>query len=82
MEKKNTDKIWVYIYFFNLNKTTPKDEYSIPIADILINNASGHQVISFLDGNAGYNQIFMAEVDMSKMTFRCPGLSVYLNGML
>jgi hypothetical protein len=29
-------------------------------------------VISFLDGNYGYNQIFIAEVDMSKMTFRCP----------
>jgi hypothetical protein len=82
MEKKNTGKIWVYIYFFNLNKTTPKDEYSIPIADMLINNASRHQVISFLDGNAGYNQIFIAEVDMSKMAFCCPGLSVYLNGML
>jgi hypothetical protein len=73
MEKKNTGKIWVYIYFFNLNKTTPKDEYSIPIADILINNASGHQVISFLDGNAGYNQIFMAEEDISKTAFPCPG---------
>jgi hypothetical protein len=44
----------------------------MPIADMLINNASGHQVISFLDGNAGYNQIFMAEEDMSKTTFRCP----------
>ena len=44
----------------------------MPIADILINEASGHRVISFLDGNAGYNQIFMAEEDMSKMTFRCP----------
>jgi hypothetical protein len=32
----------------------------------------GHRVISFLDGNAGYNQIFMAEEDMSKMAFRCP----------
>jgi hypothetical protein len=45
----------------------------MPIADMVINNASGHQVISFLDGNAGYNQIFMAEVDMSKMAFHCPG---------
>jgi hypothetical protein len=45
----------------------------MPIADMLINNTSGHRVISFLDGNAGYNQIFMAEEDMSKMTFRCPG---------
>jgi hypothetical protein len=40
---------------------------------MLINNASGHRVISFLDGNAGYNQIFMAEEDMSKATFLCPG---------
>jgi hypothetical protein len=45
----------------------------MPIADMLINNASGHRVISFLDGNAGYNQIFLAEEDMSKMTFCCRG---------
>jgi hypothetical protein len=43
------------------------------IVDMLINNASGHRVISFLDGNDGYNQIFMAADDMSKMDFRCPG---------
>jgi hypothetical protein len=72
MEKKNTGKIWVCIDFRNLNKATPKDEYPMPIADMLINNASGHRVISFLDGNAGYNQIFMAKEDMSKMGFRCP----------
>jgi hypothetical protein len=45
----------------------------MPIADMLINNASRHRVIGFLDGNAGYNHIFMAEEDMSKMTFCCPG---------
>jgi hypothetical protein len=45
----------------------------MPIADMLINNAPGHRVISFLDGNAGYNQIFVAEEDMSKTTFHCPG---------
>jgi hypothetical protein len=55
MVKKNTDKIRVCIDFCNLNKVIPKDEYPMPIADMLINNASGHQVISFLDGNAGYN---------------------------
>jgi hypothetical protein len=44
----------------------------MPMTDMLINNASGHRVISFLDGNASYNQIFMAEEDMSKMVFRCP----------
>jgi hypothetical protein len=44
----------------------------MPIADMLINNASGHRVIRFLDGNASYNQIFMAEEDMSKIAFHCP----------
>jgi hypothetical protein len=73
VEKKNTDKIRVCIDFHNLNKATPKDEYPMPIIDMLINIASGHRVISFLDGNAGYNQIFMAEDDMSKTVFRCPG---------
>jgi hypothetical protein len=45
----------------------------MPIADTLINNASGNRIISFFDGNAGYNQIFMAEEDASKMVFICPG---------
>jgi hypothetical protein len=27
-----------------------------------------------MDGNAGYNQIFMAIEDISKTAFRCPGL--------
>jgi hypothetical protein len=27
----------------------------------------------FFDGNAGYNQIFMAKKDASKTTFICPG---------
>jgi hypothetical protein len=73
MEKKNTDKFWVCIDFHNLNKAIPKDEYPMPIADMLINNASGHRVINSLDGNAGYNQIFIAEEDMFKMVFCCPG---------
>jgi hypothetical protein len=72
IQKKNTGKIWVRIDFCNLNKATPKDEYPMPIADMLINNASVNRVISFLDGNAGYNQIFMAEEDMSKTAFHCP----------
>jgi hypothetical protein len=39
VEKKNTSKIWVCIVFNNLNKATPKDEYHMPITDMLINNA-------------------------------------------
>jgi hypothetical protein len=71
--EKNTSKIRVCIDFLNLNKANPKDEYPMPRADMLINNAYGHRVISFLDGNARYNQIFMAKEDMSKTAYHCPG---------
>jgi hypothetical protein len=45
----------------------------MPIADFLVNAASGHRILSFLDGDAGYNQIFMADEDISKTAFICPG---------
>jgi hypothetical protein len=50
------------------------DGYPMPIADLLIDVAAGHRIISFMDGNAGYNQIFKAEEDIPKtIFFRCPG---------
>ena len=73
IEKKGSGKIRVCIDFRDLSKATPKDKYPMPIADMPINEASGHRVMSFLDGNASYNQIFMAEGHTSKMTFVCPG---------
>jgi hypothetical protein len=72
VEKKDSGKIRVCIDFRDLNKATPKDEYPMPIADMLINEAFGHHVISFLDGNTSYNQIFMAEEETSKTAFICP----------
>jgi hypothetical protein len=72
VEKKESGNLRVCIDFRNLNRATPKDEYPMPIADTLITNASGNRIISFLDGNAGYNQIFMAKEDASKMAFICP----------
>jgi hypothetical protein len=42
VEKKSTGKIQICIDFRNLNKVTSKDEYPMPIVDMLINNASGH----------------------------------------
>jgi hypothetical protein len=72
VEKKGTGKICVFIDFHNLNRATPKDKYPIPIEDMLVSNSSGQKIISFLDGNVRYNQIFMAEEDMHKMAFRCP----------
>jgi hypothetical protein len=63
----------VCIDFRDLNRATPMDGYPMPIADLLVDAAAGHKVISFMDGNAGYNQIFMAIENISKTAFRCPG---------
>jgi hypothetical protein len=63
----------VCIDFRDLNRATPMDGYPMPVADLLVDAAAGHKVISFMDGNAGYNQIFMAIEDISKIAFRCPG---------
>jgi hypothetical protein len=45
----------------------------MPIAEILINAAAGHKILSFMYGNAGYNQIFIAPEDINKTAFRVPG---------
>jgi len=70
---KKNGKLRVCIDFMNLNKATPMDGYPMPVADLLVDAAAGHRIISFIDGNAGYNQIFMAEEDIPKTAFRCPG---------
>ncbi|KAK1644925.1 hypothetical protein QYE76_062730 [Lolium multiflorum] len=72
--KRRRDGRWrVAIDFRDLNRATPKDEYPMPVAETLINAAAGHKVLSFMDGNAGYNQIFMAPEDIHKTAFRVPG---------
>jgi hypothetical protein len=58
--------------FSDFNRVTPKDEYLMPVAETLINAAAGNKILSFMDGNAGYNQIFMAPEDIHKAAFRVP----------
>ncbi|XP_016199222.1 uncharacterized protein LOC107640187 [Arachis ipaensis] len=70
---KKNGKLRVCIDFRDLNNATPKDEYFMPIADMLIDSAAGNEILSFIDGCSGYNQIFIAEDDVAKTAFRCPG---------
>jgi hypothetical protein len=72
--QKKDGRWWVCVDFRNLNRATPKDEYPMPVAKTLINTAAGNKILCFLDGNAGYNQIFMALEDIHKTAFRVPGV--------
>ena len=41
----------VCVDFRDLNRATRKDEYPMPVAEILINAAAGHKMMSFMGGN-------------------------------
>jgi hypothetical protein len=55
--------------FRDLNRATSKDEYLMPVAETLINAAASNKILSFMDGNTGYNQIFMTPEDIHKTAF-------------
>lgn len=41
--------------------------------EMLVNSGACHEYLSILDGYFGYNQILIAEEDIPKTVFRCPG---------
>ena len=55
--------------FMDLNKACSKDSYPLPSIDVLVDNASGCKMLSFLDAFSGYNQIKMHLRDECKTTF-------------
>src|ERR1043165_7703235 len=70
---KKNGKLRVCIDYRDLNAATPKDDYAMPVAEMLFDSATGFEYLSMLDGYAGYNQIFIVDDDVSKKAFRCPG---------
>ena len=55
--------------FTNLNKTWPKDNFSLPRIDQLMDSIARHKLLTFIDAFSGYNQIKMAKEDQEKTTF-------------
>jgi hypothetical protein len=56
----------MYVDYRNLNKVGPKDDFPLPHIDLLVDNIAGHEMMSFMDGFSGYNQIHLAKEDMKK----------------
>ena len=70
--KKKNGKWRVCVDFTDLNKAYPKDPFSMPRIDQLVDTTIGHPRMSFLDAFQGYHQIPLAMGDQKKTTFVTP----------
>lgn len=52
-----------------LNRESPKDDFSLPHIDVVVDNITQLSVFSFMDGFSSYNQIRMAPEDMENTNF-------------
>ena len=67
--KKASKKWQIYLGYTNLNKAYPKDSYSLPMIDQLVDATLGFCIKSFMDASSDYNQIRMDKEDEEKMAF-------------
>ncbi|KAB2611155.1 S2-RNase [Pyrus ussuriensis x Pyrus communis] len=69
---KKSGQIRVCVDFRDLNDACPKDDFPLPIIEIMVDATTGHEALSFMDGSSGYNQIRMALEDEELTAFRTP----------
>ncbi|KAB2635364.1 hypothetical protein D8674_025898 [Pyrus ussuriensis x Pyrus communis] len=69
---KKSGQIRVCVDFRDLNDACPKDDFPLPITEIMVDATTGHEALSFMDGSSGYNQIRMALEDEELTAFRTP----------
>jgi hypothetical protein len=69
---KKQGTIHVCMYFLDLNKDCPKDNFPTPFFDQILDECTGSEVFSFMDGFSRYNQIHIKPEDQHKMKFICP----------
>ncbi|KAM1132646.1 hypothetical protein ACFX19_047714 [Malus domestica] len=73
---KKSGQIRVCVDFRDLNDACPKDDFPLPIIEIMVDATTGHEALSFMDGSSGYNQIRMALED-EELTAFCTPKGIY-----
>ena len=48
---KKNGKLRICVDFRNWNNATPKDEYPMSVADLLVDGVAGYQILSMMDGH-------------------------------
>lgn len=67
--------------FRDLNEAFPKDEFSLLVTDIMIDNTCGYEHTSFMNGFSRYNQIKMFPEDERHTSFWTPSGVYYYTVM-
>ena len=66
---KKDEKVRMCVDYRDLNRVNPKDNFSLPHIDTLVDNTTKNSIFSFMDEFLWYNQIRMASEDIKKTTF-------------
>ena len=66
---KKDGKVRICVDYRDLNKACPKDDFSLPHIDTLVDSTASSAMYSFMDRFSGYNQIMMAVMDKLKTSF-------------
>ena len=70
--RKKNRQVHVCVDFRDLNNACPKDEFPLPIIELMVDATTGHEALSFMDGSSRYNQIRMAPKDEELIAFCTP----------
>ena len=70
--RKKNGKLRICVDFRDLNQACPKDEFPLPITELMVDATTGFKAMSFMDGFSGYNQIKMNPEDEENTAFRTP----------
>lgn len=68
--------IRVYVDFRDLNKACPKDDFIVPLTEMMIYASTRYEALSFMNGSFGNNQIKMAPKNAVHMVFRTPRVCI------
>jgi len=69
---KKNGQLRICVDFRDLNDACPKDEFPLPVTELMIDSTIGYKALSYMDCTAGYNQILMAPEDQEATAFRTP----------
>ncbi|KAL0308141.1 UNVERIFIED_CONTAM: hypothetical protein Sangu_2992700 [Sesamum angustifolium] len=70
--RKKNGQIQVCVDFRDLNNACSKDDFPLPIVELMIDVTTGHEALSSMDGSSRYNQIRMAPADEESTAFCTP----------